>query len=86
MWATYRPLRNEPTDFPRNRPDWPRGRLGVQLALGGLVVLTLGAAAISASPAPFAIPAPKLYGAAGQRFDMSFLTAPSTCLSEGSVV
>jgi hypothetical protein len=84
VWAVYRAKSNQPVTIPwRDRRPSPKGRLVVRLTLGGLVALTVLAAALSNRSAPLVIPVPKIYGAPGQRFEMSFLGNPTTCLLNG---
>jgi len=51
----------------------------VLLALGSLVLLVGGAAALSLATAPASIPQPQVYGAPGQRFSVSFIGRPTFC-------
>jgi hypothetical protein len=81
VWAIYRSSLGDGVKSLGATPK-PRGRHVVQVTLGVLLILTLGAAAISASPAPLSpavIPAPQTYGVRGQIFQMSFLQHPSRC-------
>lgn len=58
------------------------------MVLVALVILTVVAGGLSLASAPstsvvIAIPPAKVYGPTGQRFEMTFLSTPSTCLQAG---
>ncbi len=91
MWGAYSATLRDTSPMPREIQNArPRGRKVVQVVLAALVILTVAAgslslasASASSSSPQIRIPPAEVYGSAGQRFEMTFLRTPSTCIPDG---